>query len=43
MKCSSTTAPAKAIHLGRASTETKGPNGVYLDPMGKQFAGLSRG
>jgi hypothetical protein len=42
MKRTSTTATARAVHLGRASSETKGPNGNYLDPMGKQFAGLSR-
>ena len=29
------------IGLGRASVETKGPIGVYLDTVGRQFAGIS--
>jgi len=43
MKRRSTTSTTRAVDLGRASSETRGPLGAYFDPMGKQFVGLSRG
>ena len=43
MKRDSKTRQSGTIGLGRASVETKGPMGIYLDTIGRQFAGISAG